>query len=96
VCRPGAKPNLRSKRKRLPWTIHGDEDNLNEMRVASSFCLPQKRPTWTDSSGEKFEATFSWLIAGTVKLINHDGTVIKVPLDKLSEEDQDWVKNRKR
>ncbi len=25
-----------------------------------------------------------------------DGTTIQVPLDKLSQEDQEWIKNRKR
>ena len=58
--------------------------------------MTSKWRTWTDSSGEKFEATFGGLIAGMVKLIKRDGTAIKIPLDDLSDDDNEWIKNRKR
>ena len=56
-----------------------------------------KLRTWTDASGEhKIEAKFGGLIGGQVKLVKGDGSTIKIPLEKLSDEDQAWVKNRKR
>jgi len=33
---------------------------------------------------------------GKVKLIRKDGTVIQLPLEKLSDDDQEWVKGRGR
>ena len=53
--------------------------------------------TWTDSSGEhKIEAKFAYVIKGSVKLVKKDGSTITIPLEKLSDEDQAWIKNRKR
>jgi hypothetical protein len=53
--------------------------------------------TWTDSSGShKIEAQFGGIIAGTVKLIKRDDSIIKIPIETLSDEDQEWIKNRKR
>ena len=53
--------------------------------------------TWTDASGKHtLKAKFSGIIAGTVKLIKQDGSTISIPLEKLSDEDKDWIKNHKR
>jgi hypothetical protein len=51
--------------------------------------------TWTQS-GEQFEARFGGLVAGKVRLVKKDGTTIRVPLDELSDEDREWIQNRKR
>jgi uncharacterized cupin superfamily protein len=51
--------------------------------------------TWTDASGEhKTDAKFVGIIAGKVKLIKRDGSSVQVPLDKLSDEDREWIANR--
>jgi len=51
--------------------------------------------TWTDSTGKySVEAKFSGVAFGTVKLIKRDGTVVKLPLERLSEEDQNWINAR--
>jgi hypothetical protein len=52
--------------------------------------------TWTDSTGKKIEAKYSGVISGTVRLVKEDGSAIKIPLEELSEGDQDWIKSRKR
>lgn len=53
--------------------------------------------TWTDSTGQHtIEAKFSGIIAGKVQLTQHDGTRIQLALEKLSEEDQEWIKSRKK
>jgi outer membrane protein assembly factor BamB len=51
--------------------------------------------TWTDSTGEhKVEAKFNGVISGKVKLLKADGTALEVPLEKLSDEDREWIANR--
>ncbi len=53
--------------------------------------------TWTDTTGEhKIEAKFGGLAAGKVKLIKRDGSTIQVPLEKLSDDDQEWIDKRKK
>ncbi len=50
---------------------------------------PKESRTWTDSSGKhKIEATFTEIKDGKVHLKKTDGTVAKIPLDKLSPSDQ--------
>jgi hypothetical protein len=44
---------------------------------------------WTDSSGNKHKAKFGGIISGSVKLIRGDGSVVKIPLDDLSDEDRE-------
>ena len=51
--------------------------------------------TWTDASGtHKTEAKFSGLLSGNVKLTKRDGSVLTLPLEKLSDDDKEWVKKR--
>lgn len=50
---------------------------------------------WTDSSGKhKTEARYSGRINNLITLKKRDGTVKKVPQEKLSEKDQEWIKNK--
>ena len=52
--------------------------------------------TWTiDSSGTRIEAKFGGLISGKVKLIKRDGSSVRTPIGELSDEDRDWIKQRK-
>lgn len=59
---------------------------------------PPKEPefrTWTDSTGKfKIEAEFAGMELGKAKLKKKDGTVIQLPLEKLSDDDQEWIKHR--
>jgi len=51
--------------------------------------------TWTDATGaHHIEAKFGGVLSGNVKLIKRDGSVLKLPLEKLSDVDQEWIKNR--
>ena len=53
--------------------------------------------TWTDASGKhKIEATFGGMISGKVKLIERDGSAVRLPLEKLSDSDQKWIANRQK
>jgi len=49
---------------------------------------------WTDATGRKVEAAFAGADGASVKLRMADGTVIPYPLEKLSAEDQAWVKSQ--
>jgi peroxiredoxin len=52
--------------------------------------------TWSDTSGSfHTTAKFRGVVAGKVRLEREDGTVISVPLDKLSDEDQQYIRDRK-
>lgn len=47
---------------------------------------------WTNADNKQVEAAFTSVTGGTVNLKMRNGTVAAVPLDKLSQADQDWVK----
>jgi thiol-disulfide isomerase/thioredoxin len=53
--------------------------------------------TWTDAGGQhQITAKFRGMIGDMVKLECEDGSTIKVPLQKLSSDDRDYIKKRKR
>lgn len=53
--------------------------------------------TWTSAGGKHTtEAKYSGVSSGVVTLTKKDGTVSKVPIEKLSESDRDWIKNHPR
>ena len=52
--------------------------------------------TWTDTSGDFHKtAKFRGAVAGKVKLELEDGSVVTVPLEELSDEDQKYIRERK-
>lgn len=53
--------------------------------------------TWTDASGQfSVEAEFGGVAFGKVKLKKADGTTVVVPLERLSAQDQEWIRGRGR
>jgi len=53
--------------------------------------------TWSDSDGKsRFEARIIGIINGNVVLKKRDGTVMRIPLETLSADDQEWVKQWKK
>jgi len=55
-----------------------------------------KARTWTDSSGKfQVKAKFQGMVNEVVKLEVEDGSVISVPLHKLSDDDQECIRERK-
>jgi len=53
--------------------------------------------TWTDNTGEyEVDAAFVSFAFGKVKLRNRAGGVITVPMERLSKEDQEWIRKRGR
>ncbi|NLS90897.1 MAG: hypothetical protein GXX96_01750 [Planctomycetaceae bacterium] len=51
--------------------------------------------TWTDASGRfQIDAAFGGYAAGTVTLRRADNSTIKVQMDSLCDEDQQWIRDR--
>ena len=85
----------------------GDDKRLSEQPLGPpadqrEFALPaapEARPirTWTDNTGS-FRVEAEYISAGPagVKLRKADGTAIVVPMDRLSPEDQAWIKSPKK
>ena len=52
--------------------------------------------TWTDSSGQyHVKAKFRGMANRVVKLELEDGNIISLPLEKLSDDDQECIRERK-
>jgi hypothetical protein len=57
---------------------------------------PQEMRIWKDADGlSEFEAAFVVAQDDRVQLWKHDGSTVWVPLSKLSEADQEWVRQRR-
>ncbi len=62
--------------------------------LAAAAAKPQPARKWKDGSGKfELEATYVGVIGGNVQLRRADGKVIQLALDKLSAEDQAYVKS---
>ena len=70
---------------------------LKEKREQAAAKAKAVQPrTWTDASG-KFHVTakFRGMANKVVKLEREDGSVISLPLEKLSDDDQECIRERK-
>jgi hypothetical protein len=58
---------------------------------------PKEYRTWTDTLDKsEVEAQFAGMVGGNARLRKKDGTVITVPVERLSKDDQDWIRDRRR
>lgn len=60
--------------------------------AAFVICGADEFRLWTNAENKRVEAAFTSVTSGSVNLKLRNGTVAAVPLDKLSQVDQDWVK----
>lgn len=68
----------------------------DERKAEIEQATKERTRTWTDSTGEfTVHAEFAGYSAGNVKLKKADGTILTLPLDQLSEDDQKWIKSRR-
>lgn len=56
---------------------------------------PSKTRTWSSDNGHTIEAEFLSYGGGMVKLRTQDGQEISVELNRLSEQDQSWIRRRR-
>src|SRR5687767_7121902 len=77
---------------------HPKETEPEVERTASDVTArDSKRRIWKDKSGTyEVEADFVSMAIGQVKLRKLDGKEIVVPINDLSAEDQDWIRQRGR
>jgi predicted RNA-binding Zn-ribbon protein involved in translation (DUF1610 family) len=70
------------------------EEDERERNEAERRVQAQPLRTWTDASGKfSVKASFAGYAMGTVNLRKEDGSVIKVDLDQLSADDQEYVQS---
>ena len=70
-----------------------DENGAGGVATASASASEPR--TWNDKSGKfSITATFQSFEGGQVKLKKEDGTVVTVPLEKLSEADAEYVRTQ--
>jgi hypothetical protein len=96
--KPDASPQPKSEAKREPIKIEAKRKPKPEPQTTPKVtdALPPGFRIWSDSTGRyKIRAKFGGAIFGKVKLIKEDGSTVQLPLEKLSDEDQDWI-NEKR
>ena len=62
------------------------------LSILSAVAIPRE---WTSSSGQKLQAAFVSTANGEVTLKrDSDGKTFTLPLDRLSQTDQDWIKEQ--
>jgi hypothetical protein len=85
-----AKPKKVSDRTKAE-----EQAALKEKRELAAKAQERKARTWTDASG-KFQVTakFRGMVNKIVKLEREDGSVISLPLEKLSDDDQECIRLR--
>lgn len=87
-------------RKLTPRAVAANPDKLKpgttaKKRPLSPPAAPAELRTWQDTTGQfTIKAKLLRASAGTVTLRKEDGSTIKVPLEKLSDEDQEYIRNR--
>ncbi|MFH1266500.1 MAG: SHD1 domain-containing protein [Planctomycetota bacterium] len=69
-------------------------------KTAKRRALPERKEfefkVWTDSTGEhQIEARLLQYVAGTATLEKRDGSKVEVPVERLSNEDRDWIDKQK-
>jgi hypothetical protein len=64
---------------------------------STATSAPKEYRTWTDTGDDrKFEAEFAWAASGNARLRKKDGSMVTIPIDRLSRDDQDWIRGRRR
>jgi hypothetical protein len=92
-------PDIRELKKALtklptPQGHSVNDDQRPQQSPAKSEVRSEFR-TWTDASGKhKTEAQFNGMAFGKVKLLKRNGGEITIPLEKLSDNDKEWIKQQ--
>jgi hypothetical protein len=65
------------------------------MGLATRFAVAEERRTWSSSDGKySVAAEFVELVDGVVRLRREDGRIARIPLDRLSDADQRYVRQK--
>jgi thiol-disulfide isomerase/thioredoxin len=95
--KPGSGDVADSKKDKANGKPKADDTaETNKKAEEAPKILASASRTWTDASGKfKVTAKFRGIINKKVKLECNDGRVINLPLEKLSDDDQAYIKKRK-
>ena len=66
------------------------------VEAAADLSVDDTMRTWTSTAGTTLEGEFVSMALGKVQLRKRDGKIITVPMDKLSSEDQQFIRSRGR
>ena len=86
----------RQAKERATQSKQEDNQKRDELEPQQKAAAEKARwRVWTDASRtHTVEAQFKGMIGDQVKLVKRDGTETSIPLEKLSEEDQEWIRQR--
>jgi alkyl hydroperoxide reductase subunit AhpC/uncharacterized cupin superfamily protein len=83
---------------RKEWEKKKEQERAARLKKAEELkakAKAVKARTWSDASGGfHVTAKFRGVVNGKVKLEKEDGEIVNVPLEKLSEEDQKYIRQR--
>jgi len=75
-----------------PWSV-----SVITLLISSLWCQVAPCREWTDATGAyKLEAEYAGYINGQVRLRKESGEIVSVPITKLSEADQEFIKSKSR
>jgi hypothetical protein len=95
--KPKATKGKKGKAKAAPSAMAAARTSSDDSDKHPSVARPEapKPREWTDASGSFHKtAAFHGMGNKVVKLLLEDGSVISVPLEKLSDEDQKYIEDR--
>jgi Flp pilus assembly protein TadD len=99
-ARPASKtPEPSTSRPEPAGKPLSDHENTSVARVdtASATTPVQKYRTWTDVTGKYHtDAGFAGIASGKVALKKGNGSTIHVPLEKLSIQDRQWIRDQEK
>ena len=96
------QPFVTESRDLIVYSVDNSRGKVQNVVTDSSEekKAPPREPEyriWQDASGKfKIKAEYVSYGVGKVKLRKEDGSEITVSVDKLSEEDQKWIEERKK
>jgi len=101
---PGTEPEPDTESEKVgPQNLPSDTEESPDKSTSDGSAGTDSPPsssthrTWQDATGNfSIEAEFAGHESGKVRLKKADGSEIAVPLEQLSDEDQEWVRNRGR
>ena len=96
--KPGKKAaGSRSDREKAKIAALEEAKAKREEAAKARAAHAAKPRQWTDATGSHhLTGTFRGMANEVVRLQREDGTVISIPLEKLSDDDQDYIRNRSR
>jgi hypothetical protein len=98
----GVGQNDTAAKKATPSSTRGKSRSQKPIVTSDSAApsgnpVPKEYRTWIDTlDNSQIEAQFAGALGGNIRLRKKDGSVITIPKEQLSKEDQDWLGDHRR